>query len=191
MRKVLFSALVMTFLAGVLLAAPFQTLGLLRTPDAYVLPNKAAEILLVGYYRNVTGPSTADTDKWHKFVPYGMLGVGIFDSAEVGLFVGDSVYYLNAKVKLVEETLRMPQIAIGVDNIFSPVNRRRANDPHPGWRFEDHPDKTDYEYYSFYAVTSKQVVIGKTNWMFNFGGGNRRFQVSATLEGAPVIVRFN
>lgn len=175
MRKVLFSALVMTFLAGMLFAAPFQTLGMLRTPDAYVLPHKAAEILLVGYYRDVAKPSYVDMDRWGNFVPYGMLGVGLFDRAEIGLFAGDGLYFMNTKVKLVEETLRMPQISIGMDNIFSGINEHRAQDPNPGWYWESHPDKTNYEYYSFYAVASKQVVIGKTNWMFNVGGGNNRF----------------
>jgi hypothetical protein len=64
----------------------------------------------------------------------------------------------------------MPQISIGMDNIFSGINEHRAQDPNPGWYWHTHPDKTNYEYYSFYAVASKQVVIGKTNWMFNVGG---------------------
>ena len=178
MRKVLFSALVMTFLAGMLFAAPFQTLGLLRTPDAYVLPPKAAEILLVGYYRNVVRPTYVDMDKFGKFVPYGMAGVGLWDRAELGMFAGDKQFFFNLKIKVIEETLRMPQFSIGMDNIFSSVQHHRAQDYTPAnsdWYYADHPDKTDYEYYSPYAVLSKQVVIGDTNWMFSLGGGSNRF----------------
>ena len=175
MRKVIFSALVLASMVGMLFGAPFQTLGMLRTPDAYVLPHKAAEILLVGYYRDVVKPAGVDMDKFGKFVPYGMLGVGLGDRAELGLFAGDKVFYLNAKLKLIEETLRIPQLAVGVDNILSGVQYHRAQDPHPGWYYENHPDKTDYEYWSPYVVGSKQVVIGKTNWMFNLGVGSNRF----------------
>lgn len=177
MRKVLFSALVMTFLAGMLFAAPFQTLGMLRTPDAYVLPHKAAEFLLVGYYRDVAKPSYVDMDKFGQFVPYGMVGVGLWDRAELGLFAGDKQFFFNLKIKVIEETLRMPQFSIGMDNILSSVQHHRAQDygPESGWYYATHPDKTDYEYYSPYAVLSKQVVIGNTNWMFNIGGGANRF----------------
>lgn len=128
MRKVLFSALVMTFLAGMLFAAPFQTLGMLRTPDAYVLPHKAAEFLLVGYYRDVVKPSYVDMDKFGQFVPYGMVGVGLWDRAELGLFAGDKQFFFNLKIKVIEETLRMPQFSIGMDNILSSVQHHRAQD---------------------------------------------------------------
>ena len=176
MRKVIFSALVLASMVGMLFGAPFQTLGMLRTPDAYVLPHKAGEILLVGYYRDVAKP-TSDMDKFGKFVPYGMLGVGLGDRVELGLFGGDKIFYMNAKVKVIEETLRIPQVAVGMDNIFSSVQKRRAQDESDpaDWYYAQHPDKTDYEYYSAYVVGSKQVVIGRTNWMFNLGAGSNRF----------------
>lgn len=196
MRRIILSVIVLAALAGTLQAAPFQTLGLLRTPDAYVLPHKAAELVLVGYYRNVERPDwvNLNPEKSEGFFPYGMVGVGLLDRVELGFFGGDDIYFMNAKVKLIQETEKFPQISIGMDNIFSTVNHSRAQDYKPYWDPEtgddgapsaqydpydlgwiDHPDKTDYEHYSPYIVASKQAVFGGVSWMFNLGVGANRF----------------
>ncbi|MDD3464863.1 MAG: hypothetical protein PHH07_05210 [Candidatus Cloacimonetes bacterium] len=193
MKKVILSVIVLAAVIGIIEAAPFQTMGLLRTPDAYVIPHKSAQLVLAGYYRNVEKPSYVDMDK-NGLNFYGMLGVGLFDRVQMDFFGGDYVYFLNAKVKLLQETPKFPQIAIGMDNIFSPVNRRRAQDYRPYWDPEigengapsavydphdlgwiDHPDKTDYEHFSPYIVASKQVVMGGIDWMFNAGFGSNRY----------------
>ncbi|MFA6720229.1 MAG: hypothetical protein WCR92_02270 [Candidatus Cloacimonadaceae bacterium] len=193
MKKVIMSVIVLAALIGIIEAAPFQTMGLLRTPDAYVIPHKSAQMVLAGYYRNVERPSYVDPNK-NGLNFYGMLGVGLFDRVQLDFFGGDYVYFLNAKVKLLEETPKIPQIAVGMDNILSPVNRRRAQDYRPYWDPEigddgapstiydphdlgwiDHPDKVDYEYFSPYIVASKQVVFGGVDWMFNLGIGSNRY----------------
>lgn len=186
MKKFILSVIVLTALVGVVQAAPFQTMGLLKTPDAYVIPHKAAQMVLAGYYRNVEKPTYMDQDK-NGLNFYGMLGVGLFDRVQLDFFGGDYVYFFNAKVKLLEETAKWPQLAIGMDNILSPINKRRAQDYRPVWDpiagewvnpegidWADHPDKTDYEHYSGYAVASKQVVLGGIDWMFNLGMGMNR-----------------
>ncbi|MDD4223377.1 MAG: hypothetical protein PHD87_02190 [Candidatus Cloacimonetes bacterium] len=221
MKKVIMSVIVLAALIGIIEAAPFQTMGLLRTPDAYVIPHKSAQMVLAGYYRNVDRPSyeqvrnplivvdgTPGGYDYNGIIPYMMIGVGLFDRIQLDFFGGDYyykpnssgspitnyVYFLNAKVKLFEETPKIPQIAIGMDNILSPINRRRAQDYKPYWDPEigddgaesaewspydlgwiDHPDKTDYEYFSPYIVASKQVVMGGINWMFNLGFGSNRY----------------
>ena len=194
MKKVILSVIVLAAVIGIVEAAPFQTMGLLRTPDAYVIPHKSAQLVLAGYYRNVEKPSYVDMDK-NGLNFYGMLGVGLFDRVQMDFFGGDYVYFLNAKVKLLQETPKFPQIAIGMDNIFSPVNRRRAQDYRPYYYWDpeqqvivhspirdslnlgwiDHPDKTDYEHFSPYIVASKQVVMGGIDWMFNAGFGSNRY----------------
>ena len=193
MKKFILSVIVLTALVGVVQAAPFQTMGLLRTPDAYVIPHKAAQMVLAGYYRNVERPQYVDPDK-NGLNFYGMLGVGLFDRVQLDFFGGDYVYFFNAKVKVLEESPKWPQLALGVDNILSPVNKHRAQDYRPYWDplandgngasvsvydpydlgWIDHPDKTDYENYSFYGVASKQVVLGGIDWMFNLGMGTNR-----------------
>lgn len=176
MKKVILSIITLATLAGLSVAAPFQTLGLLRTPDAYLLPHKGIEILLVGYYRNVVAPSDVDPDQ-SGFIPYGMLAAGILDRVQLGMFVGDEVYFMNAKLKVLTETERFPQLTVGMDNMFSPVNRVQSqlyHDP-AEWEFADHPDKTDYEHFSPYFVLSKRAVLGGINWMFNLGLGLSRY----------------
>lgn len=63
MKKIILSVFVLVAIVGMVQAAPFQTMGLLRTPDAYVIPHKSAHLTLVGYYR--------DVDQ-EKFIPYVM-----------------------------------------------------------------------------------------------------------------------
>lgn len=176
MKKVILTLIVVATMFGLLSAAPFQTLGMLRTPDAYVLPHKAAEFMVSGYYRDIAKPVV-----YSGFVPYFMAGAGLFDRAEIGFFVGDKikdepmVYFLNLKFKVLEETASMPQFAIGMDNILSSQQYSNGLNLNPGDDFYNHPDKTDYEYYSVYGVISKQAVFLGMPWMVNFGGGSNRF----------------
>lgn len=176
MKKVILSVIVVVAMFGLLDAAPFQTLGMLRTPDAYVLPHMAAEFMLVGYYRDVAKPVQYD-----GFTPYLMAGVGIMDRVELGLFLGDKiedeplVYFLNVKGKILQETLFLPQLSVGVDNILSPLAKTSIEDLEPGDDFYNHPDKAAYEMLSPYAVASKQAVIAGMPFMFNLGFGAHRF----------------
>jgi len=184
MRKVILCAILLAAMFSVAQAAPFQTLGMLRTPDAYVLPHKAAEFLLVGYYRNVIYPANATQDQKDAskgLFPYGMIGVGILDRIELGLFAGDvtkadgMVYFLNAKVKIIEETLRIPQISVGMDNILSPMPKHGTQYLTATEGYATHPDADCYEPYSPYVVASKQAVFIGLPWMFNLGIGSNRF----------------
>ncbi len=184
MKKTLLTVIALVAVLGVAQAAPFQTLGMLRTPDAYVLPNKAAEFLVVGYYRDISAPKplTEDAKDASKgFFPYTMIGVGILDRVELSMFLGDYtsldglVYLLNAKVKIIEETLLIPQIAVGMDNILSPVEKHGAQYLDVNNDFADNPEADSYEPYSPYAVASKQVVFWGIPWMFNLGIGSNRF----------------
>ena len=180
MKKVILSVIVVVAMFGLLDAAPFQTLGMLRTPDAYVLPHMAAEFMLVGYYREAI-PFDRD-----GFSPYLMAGVGILDRVELGLFLGDKVedeplvYFLNVKAKILQETPRLPQLSVGIDNILSPVGETSAQDLNLGDDFYTHPDKVCYEAFSPYAVASKQAVVLGMPWMFNLGFGAHRFTGQAS-----------
>ena len=184
MKKSLLTFIALVTVWGIAQAAPFQTLGMLRTPDAYVLPNKAAEFLLVGYYRDISAPKPL-TDEAEKasegFFPYTIIGVGILDRVELSMFLGDYtsqdglVYLLNAKVKIIEETLRIPQIAVGMDNILSPIKKHGSQYLEENDDFVDNPEADSYEPYSPYAVASKQAVFLGIPWMFNAGIGSNRF----------------
>ncbi len=181
MRKVILSVIVVVAMFGILDAAPFQTLGMLRTPDAYVLPHMAAEFMLVGYYRDVAEPVDYD-----GLTPYLMAGFGIMDRVELGLFVGDKIegeplmYFLNLKAKILQETAFLPQISVGLDNILSPLGETSIRDLNLGDDFYAHPDKAAYEMFSPYGVASKQAVIAGMPWMFNMGMGAHRFTGQVT-----------
>lgn len=196
MKKVILTLVVVATMFGLLNAAPFQTLGMLRTPDAYVLPHKAAEFMVAGYYMDIAKPV-----EFSGFMPYAMVGAGIMDRVELGAFIGSKVndepmvYFLNAKVKLLEETNSLPQIAVGMDNIFSSQNYQNGLDLVDGDDFYNHPDKTDYENFSMYAVVSKQAHFLNMPWMVNLGMGTNRFsgQVSRSrlLQSSFVSAEFS
>jgi len=196
MKKVIFGLLVLAISLGVVEAVPFQTIGMLRTPDAYILPHKAAEAQFTSYVRNTHVP-TGDSE--FEYIPIGMINVGILNRAELGFFYGDEVYFFNVKVKVIEETVSVPQVSVGVDNILSPV-REDAAKIIPGEDFYDHPDNSFYERNSPYIVFSKQSVlrgffgIPAISTILNAGWGQNRFkgQVprSKRLNGLFVSVEF-
>ena len=161
-------------------AAPVLPLSVLRVPHAWVLPHKAAEIGLIAYYRDVQKPSYVDPDLSDKIIsPAAYVSVGLGNWFEISAFGGDSVYFLHAKAALFKEKGYRPQIAIGMDNILSPVDRHRAQDWTPAnasdWDYSDHPDKVDYEYWSPYLTLSKQLRIGSNAIYLTTGFGANRF----------------
>ena len=89
MKQVILILFVLSALTAVSEAAPLQTLGGLRTPDAYLIPHRSVKVTLVGYYRNVERPSYVDQDK-NGLHFYGMVGVGMFDWAEVACGVPEA-----------------------------------------------------------------------------------------------------
>ena len=184
MKKVILSLIAVAAMVSIAQAAPFQTLGMLRTPDAYVLPNMAFEGLFVGYYRNIKAPAPqTDEEKkaYEGWFPYAMIGGGILNRAELGVFLGDYTkadhltYFFNAKIKIIEETLRVPQLSVGMDNILSPDKGSRSQDLDSLDAFGTNPEKDSYEAYSPYVVASKQAVFAGIPWMFNAGFGMNRF----------------
>lgn len=196
MKKVILSLVVMVALLSCLDANPFTLVGELRVPDAYVLPNKAAKVQFTSYIRKEQ--SAPGTDFEPIFL--GMLQVGILNRVELGIMGGDDVYLGNVKVKLVEETVTYPQIAIGVDNIFSKVKEDFKKHPVPEG-LEGNPDLAFYERNSAYIAFSKQTVlrgffgIPELSTVVTGGFGRNRFVGQATLpkklEGVFVGAEFS
>lgn len=159
--------------------APFQPMSVLRVPDAWILAHKSAEMTLIGYYRDVSRPTYVSPDLNKTIVPIGILSVGLGDRVELGFFGGDQVYFFSAKAPLLKESRYAPQIAIGLDNMLSPVNRHRSQDytpaNDPDWEYSGHPDKTDYEYWSPYITASKHLKLWGGNVDLTVGIGANRF----------------
>ncbi|MDZ4121721.1 MAG: hypothetical protein U1C33_04830, partial [Candidatus Cloacimonadaceae bacterium] len=149
MKKVIFSLVVMVALLSCLDANPFSLTGELRVPDAYVLPNKAAKVQVTSYLRKEESVPGSD------FEPafFGMLQVGILNRIELGIMGGDDIVFGNVKIKIVDETITYPQIAIGVDNLFSKVPKDAITNP-PSGDMANNPDRAYYERNSAYIALS-------------------------------------
>ena len=197
MKKVILSFVVLAALLSCLDANVFTMTGEMRVPNAYVLPSKAAKIQFINYMRKEESRPGED----FEYVPMGMLQVGGFNRAELGFMgTGDEFFVLHAKVSLVEETVTVPQVAIGVDNILSTI-KEDANKYPIGHEMRDNPDRVYWEKNSPYVVFSKQSVISglfgipSISTVFNAGFGRNRFigQVKLTkkMEGVFGSVEFS
>ncbi|PKN80993.1 MAG: hypothetical protein CVU48_00220 [Candidatus Cloacimonetes bacterium HGW-Cloacimonetes-1] len=196
MKRIVLSLLAVIALFSCLEATPFTLTGELRVPDAYVLPNKAAKFQFNSYIRKEQ--STPKTD--FEFIPSGMLQVGILNRVELGVMGGDNMYWMHAKVKIVEETVSVPQVAIGVDNIASKARENSRIIPVTDDLYGN-PDRCYYEKNSFYAVASKQTVlrglfgIQELSTVLSAGFGRNRFvgQIPLTkkLEGLFFSAEFS
>ena len=196
MRRIILSLLAVIALFSCLEATPFTLTGELRVPDAYVLPNKAVKFQLNNYIRKES--SVPGTDFEYK--PSGMLQFGIMNRVEIGVMGGDDMYWMHAKVKLVEETVSVPQIAVGVDNIASKAREDSRLIPITDDLFGN-PDRVYYEKNSFYAVASKQTVIRgffgipELSTVISGGFGRNRFvgqiELTKKLEGIFFSAEFS
>ena len=156
MKKAVLLSSVMFLLVISLYSVPYTTIGQLRAPDAYILPNKAVEFTFTNYLRREHSNFTVNTD--YQYIPMGMVNVGLFNRIGLAGWMGDDLGFVNAKVKLIEETATIPQVAVGVDNIFSPV-REDANKIPSGKPYSDNPDKCFYEKNSAYVAITKASVL--------------------------------
>jgi hypothetical protein len=157
MRKALIICIL--FFTGIITlnSVPYTTLGQLRVPDAYLLPHKAAEITFTNYLRREENSFTENKD--YEYVPMGMLNLGLFDRIGLGGWVGDDIGFVNLKLKVLEETASIPQIAVGIDNLFSPVKEDAARESYSDEEWFDWVDKTFYERNSAYVAVSKASVL--------------------------------
>jgi hypothetical protein len=93
---------------------------------------------------------------------------------------GDEIFALSAKLKIIDETTAVPQVAIGIDNFLSKV-RQDTKDSKPDDDYYDNPDKCFWEKNSAYIVFSKRSVlrglfgIPEISLTLNGGIGRNRF----------------
>ncbi len=184
MKRAVLLCILMYILLSSLFAVPYTTIGQLRVPDAYVLPHKSAELSFTNYLRREK--SDFDDLPPYEYIPMGMVNIGLFDRIGVGAWAGDNIGFVNVKVKIIEETQSIPQVSVGVDNLFSPV-REDANKIKPGEDYYDNPDRTFYEKNSPYLVFSKASVIRGMSGLplletfFSLGVGRNRFKGQVSI----------
>ncbi len=181
MRKIFVSVIVLAVFIGALSAVPYTTMGMLRVPDAYVLPNKAAEFSFTNYFRQEKEESGK-----YDYIPMGMINVGVLNRLQIGGWIGDEVVFANLKLKIIEETLAIPQVSVGVDNLFSPLKEDARILPADD-DFADNPDRVFYEKNSPYVCFSKATIVRGLpgipimETILTLGWGRNKFRGQAPL----------
>ncbi|MFO7660074.1 MAG: hypothetical protein R6V77_04105 [Candidatus Cloacimonadaceae bacterium] len=156
MKRKLLLCMILFVIASAAYSVPYSTIGYLRAPDAYVLPHKAAEFTFTNYLRRVENDFVELPD--YEYIPMGMVNVGLFNRVGISAWGGDKLAFANLKLMLVGETPLIPQIAIGIDNLFSPV-KEDALEIEQGEDYYDNPDKSFYEKNSPYIAITKAAVL--------------------------------
>lgn len=144
-------------IASVSYSVPYSTIGYLRAPDAYVLPHKAAEFTFTNYLRRVESDFVGLPD--YEYIPMGMVNVGLFNRVGISAWGGDKLAFANLKLMLIEETPLMPQVSVGIDNLFSKIGENAKDDKYSDESWWDNPDKCFYEKNSPYIAITKAMVL--------------------------------
>jgi hypothetical protein len=177
-------------LVGSLAAVPFTTLGNMKVPTAYSLPHKMVEFSMVNYF-------TPDANQDYRYDIAAAINGGIYDRLTVGLVYNTSkIVYGNLKCQLIFETEVLPAIAIGVDNLGSPIKEYRDNGKAKEAQKiieyrEDYAEIQDFDDYiqnSFYFVATKATVLRGVPFapyletVMHIGMGTRRFYGNTDLS---------
>ncbi|MCB5230201.1 MAG: hypothetical protein WCX83_02965 [Candidatus Cloacimonas sp.] len=178
MKRSLFVCLMLIGIIGSMFAFPFGNYGNIRVPDAYVIPHLMGEITLDNYIY----PENNRSDDDFAYNWAGSINVGLLGHGEVGLVgTGDKVYLGNLKLRLVGETNALPDIAIGIDNLFSKVGERKIGR-------KDMIDAGNYRRNSVYFAVSKTIfmsglpAIGDLPLRATIGAGSHRFNGTVKLS---------
>jgi len=157
MKKTLILFILTMTTISSMFSTPYTTIGQLRAPDAYVLPHKSAEFTFTSYLRRDRSDFVGLRD--YEFVPSGLINIGLFDRVGIALWGGDDLGFADLKLKVFEETPSIPQVAVGVDNLFSRVKENAKDQDYANENWYDNPDKCFYERNSFYLAATKATVL--------------------------------
>ncbi len=155
MRKSLI-LIFLLILAGLqLLAIPYTLQGdKINIPDAYILPHKMATIS-VAMVPGITN-STKDGSTDIFFNAIANINLGLYDYGEVGFILNNyGVPYVNLKLQVLKEKKSIPQLSIGMTNVFSTV----INDNYPNYEEGLVGSKDDLIKNSPYVVASKTAIM--------------------------------
>ncbi len=179
--KRLLLVLICIFIVSSISAIPYTCQGGINIPKAYVLPSGMFDIAYTMY--GVRDNDGFQNDKLN-IMHAGILNIGLFDLGEIGIVaMSRNVYYGNCKIKILQEKLEIPALAIGVENIFSKFDFEDQN-----LFAEGLPDRNDYTKNSPYIVASKSaLLLTDIGWMsqvelvLTVGVGWRKFHAKGNL----------
>lgn len=164
----------------VIFAIPYTTMGNVNIPDAYCLPHLMMEISYINNFSQDV-PVSGSPEKYNDYDFATQLRLGLFDRVDLGFVYASTAGYLsNLKIKIMDETERLPAFSCGLLNLFSEVaDTEDKSSP----ALYDYPDYIDYIKYSPFGVISKSVVMvtGVSSFeyieaTFHLGMGARRFR---------------
>ncbi|MCF7918288.1 MAG: hypothetical protein K9N06_00060 [Candidatus Cloacimonetes bacterium] len=173
-----------------LFALPYSLSGnKINIPDAYILPHKMATIG-VAFAPGITS-MTKDGSNDFIFNAITNLNFGLYDRGEVGLILNSyGIPYMNFKLQLLKEKKRIPQLSIGMTNVFSSV----TDSNYPAYSEGLVGSKDDLVKNSPYIVASKKAIMVSNITGLEYielsgllGWGMRRFkgdgQIAKYLNG--------
>lgn len=138
-----------------LFAIPYTLQGnKINIPDAYILPHKMASfgMAISPGVTNYTADGTNDI----FFNAIANVNVGLYDRGEVGFVLNSyGLPYMNFKLQVLKESKSLPQLSVGLTNVFSPVcnaNYAQYTDGLVG-------SKDDLIKNSPYVVASKTAIM--------------------------------
>ncbi|MCF7912565.1 MAG: hypothetical protein K9M99_08560 [Candidatus Cloacimonetes bacterium] len=155
MRRYLIYIFLLLLAGSQLYAIPYTLQGnKINIPDAYILPHKMATMsvaLVPGITNAAPGGGTEIL-----FNAIANVNLGLYDYGEVGFILNSyGVPYMNFKLQLLKEKKRIPQLAIGLTNVFSTV----TNSNHPNYTEGLVGSEDDLIKNSPYAVMSKTAIM--------------------------------
>jgi hypothetical protein len=193
MKRTVFFVIMILMLLGSLTAVPFTTLGNFKVPTAYALPHKMVEFSYVNYF----SPDNMDDFRYDGAIQanggLNFHGIGITGGV---VYNTNKIAYGNLKIQPFMETENIPAIAIGMDNMFSPIEEyRNDGDLHKSKKLADYSkdysdiqDIDDYIQNSVYVVISKTTVLrgipmfDNMETVIHAGVGSRRFVGNTDLS---------
>jgi len=172
-KKIIVSCLFLMMLSSIF-AVPYASMGNVNIPDAYVLPHKMIDVGYTNYF-----VSAGDLDLGNGEYDFAFTTrFGLFNRAEIGIvYTSYEKIYGNFKFRVINETLAVPALSIGIVNLFSGVSE---DDLEKG---VDFPDGRELLSNSPFVAMSKSIVLvtglSGMNYLettFHCGIGGRKFQ---------------
>lgn len=170
--------LVCVIFAGLVAGAfafPFANYGNIRVPDAYVMPHTMAQVTFMNYFHQESNAPGMDD---FAYTWGAAVNAGLFNYGEIGLvFSGEEIFYGHLKLRLFRETVELPDITLGVDNLFSEVPTKPSSGDYP-----DVLDVHNYRSNTVYVAVSKTTilggipVVGDLPTRITVGAGTHRFR---------------
>jgi hypothetical protein len=140
--------IIVLFMMQFLIASPYSSENSLGIRTAYILPHKMFDVTLTGRYYQT------EADREEGLFYGGTFNFGIKNRVQLGLMaMNEDLITANFKVAVTHESMRIPAVAIGLENIFSDIKYTN-----PG-SHTDLPSPFQYVKMTPYFVASKTAVI--------------------------------